>query len=398
MSCGCSDSTLSTTGCCCSQECLPPEPSQGQKGDPGSPGSTGAAGADGINAFTVTTNTWTVPAVGNNVAIPVASGTWAAPGQPIFLQDAGEYECVTSSALSITAKNLGGSNNAAPATVIATNRQVSPSGTVGTLVDPLPIASGGTGQATAIAGFGALSPLTTTGDVLSYSVGANVRIAAGTSGQVLTANGAAVPSWQTNAPAAANITGQVAITNGGTSANTAAGARTALGTPQLVGSNAFSGGSNTFDVGTGTFRVTKSSVAVILCSSSFLALYDFVGLDALNWNNRHLIGQWAQSKKAFVTANASTYTVPSTSAVSNVETVISTYSLTGAQAITLPAGTDGRVVRIVDGGGNAAVNPITISRAGADTVLGGTTYTINNSYGSIALIFMAATTNWVPLP
>jgi hypothetical protein len=51
----------------------------------------------------------------------------------------------------------------------------------------LAITRGGTGQATAAAAFGALSPLTTKGDVLTYS-SANARLAVGTDGQVLTAD------------------------------------------------------------------------------------------------------------------------------------------------------------------------------------------------------------------
>lgn len=49
------------------------------------------------------------------------------------------------------------------------------------------IANGGTGQVTANAAFGALSPLTTKGDVLGYST-LNARIPVGTNGQVLTAD------------------------------------------------------------------------------------------------------------------------------------------------------------------------------------------------------------------
>lgn len=49
------------------------------------------------------------------------------------------------------------------------------------------IANGGTGQTSASAAFGALSPLTTKGDILGYST-LNARIPVGTNGQVLTAD------------------------------------------------------------------------------------------------------------------------------------------------------------------------------------------------------------------
>lgn len=74
----------------------------------------------------------------------------------------------------------------------------------------LPIANGGTGQTTASAAFGALSPLTTKGDLLGYST-LNARVPVGTNGQVLTADStnALGVSWQTNSslqPAEARIT------------------------------------------------------------------------------------------------------------------------------------------------------------------------------------------------
>lgn len=54
----------------------------------------------------------------------------------------------------------------------------------------LAISRGGTGQATATAAMGALSPLTTKGDLLTYHTAANQRLGVGTNGQVLTADSA----------------------------------------------------------------------------------------------------------------------------------------------------------------------------------------------------------------
>ncbi len=58
----------------------------------------------------------------------------------------------------------------------------------------LGIVGGGTGQTTATAGFNALSPLTTEGDLLYYHTSANARLARGTNGQCLTSNGTD-PVW-----------------------------------------------------------------------------------------------------------------------------------------------------------------------------------------------------------
>ena len=56
------------------------------------------------------------------------------------------------------------------------------------------IGYGGTGQTTALAGFNALSPMTTAGDLIYGGVsGSATRLAAGTSSQVLI--GGATPAW-----------------------------------------------------------------------------------------------------------------------------------------------------------------------------------------------------------
>lgn len=62
--------------------------------------------------------------------------------------------------------------------------------TLNNLSGTLSIAKGGTGQTTALAGFNALSPLTTKGDVLAHNGTNNVRIGVGSNGQVLVADSA----------------------------------------------------------------------------------------------------------------------------------------------------------------------------------------------------------------
>lgn len=58
----------------------------------------------------------------------------------------------------------------------------------------LGIAAGGTGQVSAIAGFNALSPLNTEGDILYYHTGTASRLAVGSNGQCFTSNGTD-PLW-----------------------------------------------------------------------------------------------------------------------------------------------------------------------------------------------------------
>jgi len=87
------------------------------------------------------------------------------------------------------------------------------SGTAAGLSVTLAIGSGGTGQTTAITAFEALSPMTTTGDII-YAPGGGTatRLGIGSSGQVLTVGGG-IPGWSTPAsvPAAANPSGTVGL-------------------------------------------------------------------------------------------------------------------------------------------------------------------------------------------
>lgn len=391
MACSCSEIVLSISGCCCFQECACPEASTGSQGPQGNPGSAGAAGATGQNAFTLTNGTWTTPAISATVSIPVVNGLWVAIGQDIFIESSGVYKVTAFTSSAITGQNTGAIGNIAAGNLIAINKKVSPSGYIGVLATPVPIASGGTGQATATLAFNALSPLTTNGDTLVRESGSNVRKPIGMSGQIPVSNGT-IWNWAANAPAATSLTGQVPIANGGTSANTAASARTALAVPGIATNNSFVG-QNTFDLTAGqTFRVSLDSDPLIAADDTQgVVIYDLSGGATADFLNKYLIGAWTQLFKSYIVANASTF-----SAWSNVETVISTYSLTATQAITLPAGANGRVIRIVDGGGNASNNAITINRAGSDLIMGATSYTINLNYGSISFIYLSASTNWVP--
>ena len=76
------------------------------------------------------------------------------------------------------------------------------------------IAQGGTGQTTAAAGYNALSPMTTTGD-LEYESGTSTaaRLAVGSTGQILTVAGG-VPAWQSLDATAAHILGEGTQTAG----------------------------------------------------------------------------------------------------------------------------------------------------------------------------------------
>lgn len=67
-----------------------------------------------------------------------------------------------------------------------------------------PVANGGTGQTTANAGFAALSPLTTRGDLITRSATVPTRLGVGTANQVLVTDGTD-PSWEKILPANINM-------------------------------------------------------------------------------------------------------------------------------------------------------------------------------------------------
>ena len=91
----------------------------------------------------------------------------------------------------------------------------------------LPIASGGTGQSTASAAFNALSPITTTGDlILGNGSNSATRLAIGANGYVLTSNGTTA-SW---AASTGGVTSFSAGTTGFTPSTGTTGAVTLAGT------------------------------------------------------------------------------------------------------------------------------------------------------------------------
>ncbi len=82
-----------------------------------------------------------------------------------------------------------------PATAVAGTDYYNPGGT------NVAVADGGTGADTTTAGFNALSPLTTKGDIITRDTTNNIRLGVGTNGQVLTADSAqsAGVNWATPA-------------------------------------------------------------------------------------------------------------------------------------------------------------------------------------------------------
>lgn len=130
-------------------------------------------------------------------------------------------------------------------------------GTAAGLSTTLAISSGGTGQTTASAAFNALSPITTTGDlILGNGTNSATRLGIGANGYLLTSNGTTA-SWA--AAPAAGVTSFAGGTTGLTPASATTGAISLAGT--LVVSNGGTGATTLtgYVKGTGTSALTASS-------------------------------------------------------------------------------------------------------------------------------------------
>jgi len=130
----------------------------------------------------------------------------------------------------------------------ATWQPVSVSGTV-------PISNGGTGQTTASAGFNALSPITTTGDlIIGNGTNSATRLGIGTNGYVLTSNGSTA-TWQPSSGGGGGVTYFSAGTTGFTPNSSTSGSVTLAGTLNVA--NGGTGLTSTpvngaIDIGNGT--------------------------------------------------------------------------------------------------------------------------------------------------
>ena len=155
-----------------------------------------------------------------------------------------------------------------------------------TLAGTLNIANGGTGQTTAANAFNALSPITSTGDlIIGNGTNSATRLAIGTNGYVLTSNGTTA-TWQASSGGVTSLTagtgisvsastGAVTITNTGV---TSAVAGTGVTVSGATGAVTFSIGQSVATSASPTFaNITATSISASTGTSSAAASFTTSG-------------------------------------------------------------------------------------------------------------------------
>lgn len=128
-------------GCCNTLEIVQVPGGAGDNGDPGS---------NGLNAFDFVQSSFTVPAIGSAVAVIITDNSRFSVGQFLFVEGAGTFVLTSktgATVLTLTYQNYV--ENVNTGATIAAGAEVSPGGSQATVPNPLPVANGGTGAATA---------------------------------------------------------------------------------------------------------------------------------------------------------------------------------------------------------------------------------------------------------
>lgn len=164
------------------------------------PGTAGTDGTNGVNAFSTTIFDFTVCNVGQSISINLVNNNWITIGQNIFINDAGMFQVIAlgvNGAVGITYLNY--TSNTHAGNFIPAGSHVSPGATEPVIANPLPVADGGTGAASA--------------------------------GAARTSLGAAASGANSDITSLTGLSTPLSVAYGGTGATTVAAALAALGLP-----------------------------------------------------------------------------------------------------------------------------------------------------------------------
>jgi len=208
------------------------------------------------------------------------------------------------------------------------------------------IANGGTGQTTASAAFNALSPITTTGDlILGNGTNSATRLAIGANGYLLSSNGTTA-SWQP-APAG-GVTTFDAGTTGFTPSTAITGAISLAGT--LVVANG----------GTGATTLTgyvKGAGTTALTASATIPNTDITGLGTMSTQNANSVAVTGGAIDGTTIGATTATTGAFTTATASTSVTTPTVQATGSGGLALKNSTGTTQMLMGAGGGdNLAVN------------------------------------------
>jgi len=258
----------------------------------------------------------------------------------------------------------------------------------------LPIANGGTGQTTASAAFNALSPITTTGDIIYSSSGTtNARLAIGTTGQVLTVAGG-VPTWAaaggggvtwatyTGSASAPSVTASsnVLALNFGGAANSITETGTPYGAFYAGGGNTVSGASDRNIMFWGGADTGGTSTQRTLTTSG---IKDSVIISPSDSTNRTAYGQCvvigSQSYSGGATNIAIGYQANCISGSSNIAIGNSSYAYTQNNIVAIGQNATG------SGSGCVAIGQNSIANASSTIAIGAFTGATASATSAIAV-------------
>lgn len=117
---------------------------------PGSPGTSGNDGAPGVSSFSFLQSSLVVPAVNGSVSAIITDNSAFISGQNQFLEGAGTFLLTAKTGSTVlTLTYLDYESNTNTGATINAGAQIGPAGFEVTVPNPLPVANGGTGGATA---------------------------------------------------------------------------------------------------------------------------------------------------------------------------------------------------------------------------------------------------------
>lgn len=196
---------------------------------------------------------------------------------------------------------------------------ITASGTI-TATGTLGVGFGGTSATTAIAAFNALAPTTTSGDTIYRTSTGNVRLAIGSSGQVLTASGG-LPVWIS--PTVYGTVNYVDVSGGNTGLTFSGGPVTASGTITASGTLVVSAGGTGASTLTGVLKGTGTTAIVAATAGT-----DFVSpIVATNFTAQQTFAGATNILAAVFTNAAEKVTVAASSATGTVNYDITSQSV-----------------------------------------------------------------------